>query len=196
MDYKIVQRQRVFDGFYKMDEFVVQHEKFAGGWGPNITRELMVRPDAVVVLLFDPKTSNVVLVEQFRVGGLKEPNPWLMEMVAGLIDKDESPEEVGRREAVEEAGAELGRMELICEYLPSPGGSDERVYLYVAEVESQGLGGIHGLDEEGEDIKVHVMPFEEAWRLVQTGRINNAAGIIAMQWLKMNQDRLRQEWLK
>lgn len=194
MEYKIVSQKRVFDGFYKMDELVFQHDLFAGGRSGDIKRELMVRPDAVCVLLFDPKLRRVVLVEQFRIAGITQPSPWLLEMVAGLIDTDESPEQVGRREAVEEAGLELGRMKQIAKYLPSPGGSNEQVYLFVAEVDSSHAGGVYGLDHEGEDIRVNVMSVADAWKQVLSGKMNNAAGIIAMQWLQMNIEDLVKEW--
>ncbi len=194
MKYQIVSRDRVFNGFYKMDKFVFTHDLFTGGTSPEITRELMIRPDAVCVLLFDPVLDQVVLVEQFRIGGLSQDNPWLLELVAGLIDKDESPEEVGRREAVEEAGIELGRMKQISKYLPSPGGSNEEVYLFIAEVDSSNAGGVFGLEHEGEDIRVAVMSVDDAWHQVQKGRMNNAAGIMAMQWLQLNYDQIKQEW--
>ena len=81
-----------------------------------------MRHDAVCVLPYDPQRDRVVLIEQFRVGALgKVDNPWLIELVAGLIDKDESPDEVARREAVEEAGLELADLWPVTRYFPSPG---------------------------------------------------------------------------
>ncbi|WP_428241822.1 NUDIX domain-containing protein [Gynuella sp.] len=194
MEFKIINRERVFDGFYKLDRFRVQHELFNGGMGAEIVREVMVRPDAVCVLLFDPTLDQLVFVEQFRVAASFHGNPWLLELVAGLIDKDETPEQVGRREAMEEAGLSLGRMEKICDYLPSPGGSNEKVFLYAAEVDSANAGGIYGLEEEGEDIKVHVLTTAEAFSALENGKINNAAGIMALQWLQLHKTRLQSLW--
>ncbi|MNZ98550.1 ADP-ribose pyrophosphatase [compost metagenome] len=173
----------------------LRHELFLGGMGPVISRELFVRHDAVCVLPYDPVRDCVVLIEQFRVGALdKSPHPWLLELVAGLIDKDEQPEEVARREAQEEAGLSLGELWPVSAYYPSPGGSDERVHLFVGRCDSRGAGGVHGLVEEGEDIRVLVLGFDEALAALDTGRIDNAASIIALQWLALNRARVRQAW--
>jgi len=191
--FKIVESEPLYRGFYHMDRLTIAHQKFRGE-ELTIQREMMDRHDAVCVLLVDFKTDHIVLVEQFRVGALKEDNPWLMELVAGLIDKDEHPEEVARREAVEEAGLELGRLHPITHYLPSPGGTNERVYLYVAEVDSTNAGGIHGLDHEGEDIRVHRVPLSDAYHWCTDGTVNNAAALIALQWLQLNEHQLRTDW--
>ncbi|MEJ2043291.1 MAG: NUDIX domain-containing protein [Reinekea sp.] len=191
--YSIDQTEALYHGFYQMNKLTVTHQKFDGG---NITieRELFDRHDAVCVLLADIKHKQFVLIEQFRIGALQEDNPWLIELVAGLIDKDEQPEEVARREAIEEAGIELGRIHFITRYLPSAGGSNERIHLYVAEADCSKASGIHGLDEEGEDIRVLTVPFDQAFTWVEEGQINNAAAIIALQWFRLNQETLKQLW--
>jgi len=192
---EIVEREACFRGFYALDRVHLRHELFLGGMGPVISRELFVRHDAVCVLPYDPVRDCVVLIEQFRVGALdKSPHPWLLELVAGLIDKDEQPEEVARREAQEEAGLSLGELWPVSAYYPSPGGSDERVHLFVGRCDSRGAGGVHGLVEEGEDIRVLVLGFDEALAALDTGRIDNAASIIALQWLALNRARVRQAW--
>lgn len=194
-DVEVVEREECFRGFYKLDRLHLRHRLFAGGMGKLINRELFVRHDAVCVLPYDPQRDEVVLIEQFRVGAFdKSANPWLLELVAGLIDKDEQPEEVARREAVEEAGLTLGALWPVSVYYPSPGGSDERVHLFVGRCDSVGAGGIHGLEEEGEDIRVHVLPFEDALARVRDGRIDNAASIMALQWLALNRDEVRGLW--
>jgi ADP-ribose pyrophosphatase len=110
------------------------------------------------------------------------------------IDKDEAPDQVARREAVEEAGLELGELWPITRYFPSPGGSDERVHLYIGRCDSEGVDGVFGLAEEGEDIRVHVWSLQEALRAISDGRIDNAASIIALQWLALNREQVRGEW--
>ena len=196
-DVVIERRERCFQGFYRLDRVHLRHRLFAGHMGPRISRELFVRPDAVCVLPYDPQTDSVVLIEQFRVGALdKSPEPWLLEIVAGLIDTNEQPEEVARREAREEADLELHELLPVITYYPSPGGSDERVYLYVARCCVAGVGGVFGVEEEGEDIRVHVWPLADALKAVQDGRIDNAASIIALQWLALNKDQVRADWLK
>ncbi|WP_447589021.1 NUDIX domain-containing protein [Aquipseudomonas campi] len=194
-DVEIITRETCFKGFYKLDRLQLRHRQFSGAMGPQLSRELFVRHDAVCVLPYDPQRDCVVLIEQFRVGALgKVANPWLIELVAGLIDKDEQPEEVARREAVEEADLNLGALWPITRYFPSPGGSDEHVHLFLGRCDSQGAGGVHGLAEEGEDIRVHVWPLEDALQAIRDGRINNAASIIALQWLALNRTEVRGLW--
>ena len=194
-DVEVVEREACFRGFYQLDRLHLRHRLFAGGMGKLINRELFVRHDAVCVLPYDPQRDCVVLIEQFRVGALdKSVNPWLIELVAGLIDKDEQPEEVARREAVEEAGLELAELWPLTQYYPSPGGSDERVHLYVGRCDSRGAGGVHGLEDEGEDIRVLVWSLDEALAAVANGRIDNAASIIALQWLALNRAKVRERW--
>ncbi|TCS41162.1 NUDIX domain-containing protein [Reinekea marinisedimentorum] len=191
--FQIDQDKPLYSGFYSMKHLTVSHQRYDGSH-LTIERELMDRHDAVCLLLVDVKADKFVFIEQFRVGALRESNPWLIEMVAGLIDKDEKPDEVARREAVEEAGVDVGRLEFICKYLPSPGGTNERVFLYVGEVDSSTASGVHGLDEEGEDIRVHTPSITEAYQWLEDGQIINAASIIALQWFQLHESRLRAQW--
>lgn len=195
-DVVVEKRETLFQGFYRMDKLHLRHRQFAGGMGPVINRELFVRPAAVGVLIYDPEGDCVLLIEQFRVGALDDTHPWQMEIVAGLIEPGEHPDEVVRREAKEEAGVELQRVERVMEFLPSPGGSDERFALYVASADLSLAGGIHGLPEEGEDIRVNVMSVNQALSALERGRINNAPCILALQWLALNKPRLQARWKK
>ncbi|AVO56905.1 NUDIX domain-containing protein [Pseudomonas chlororaphis] len=191
----IVRREKCFQGFYQLDRVQLRHELFAGGMGREISREIFVRHDAVCVLPYDPQRDEVVLIEQFRVGAMgKTANPWLIELVAGLIDKDEQPEEVAHREAQEEAGLTFSALWPMTQYFPSPGGSTEFVHLYLGRCDSSGAGGLHGLVEEAEDIRVSVWAFEDALQAVRDGRISNAASIIALQWLALNRVEVRGLW--
>jgi ADP-ribose pyrophosphatase len=191
----IVRRENCFQGFYRLDRVHLRHELFAGGMGREISRELFVRHDAVCVLPYDAVRDEVVLLEQFRVGALgKAATPWLIEMVAGLIDRDEEPQAVAHREAQEEAGLKLAALWPITRYFPSPGGSDEFVHLFLGRCQTTGVGGLHGLEAEGEDIRVSVWAFEDALQAVRDGRIANAATIIAIQWLALNRAEVRGLW--
>ncbi|MCH8552286.1 MAG: NUDIX domain-containing protein [Natronospirillum sp.] len=192
-DVDIKRSELVYQGFYQMHSLTVRHAAYKGGQ-VEITRELMVRPDAVVVLPYDPKLDVVVLIEQYRVGAHKGPTPWLIECVAGLIEPDESLASVARREAEEEAGLMVDRLHFICEYFPSPGGSNEKITLYAGEVDAREAGGVHGLDVEGEDILVRKLSVTEALTWLTEGHINNAASIIALQWLALHHDELRARW--
>ncbi|AKX55667.1 ADP-ribose pyrophosphatase [Thiopseudomonas alkaliphila] len=195
-DVTVNQREVCFKGFYQLDRLKLQHRQFSGEMGPEITRELFVRPDAVCVLPYDPQRDTVILVEQFRIGALdKSRHPWLLEVVAGIIDTDETAQQVARREAVEEAGLTLHELWPVTSYYPSPGGSDERVQLFVGRCDSEGAGGVFGLAEEGEDIRVHVWALDAALAAVNDGRIDNAASIITLQWLALNREKVRSLWL-
>ncbi len=155
------------------------------------------RGHAAAVLPYDPVRDRVVLIEQFRIGAAAAEargGPWLLELVAGIIEDGESPERVVRREAVEEAGCELGEIEPVCDYLVSPGGTSEQTCLFVGRVDLGAAGGVHGLDAEHEDIRVHVVDAGEAIAMADDGRIANAAGIIGMFWLARHRERLREAW--
>lgn len=190
-DVRLEQDEPLYQGFFRLHRLTLSHPRFEGG-RVRIQRELLDRGDAVCVLLYDPARDAVVLVEQFRAGALtKTDAPWLLELVAGIVESGESPEDVARRESIEESGIELGELIPITGYLPSPGGCDEWIELFCALVDAPESGGVFGLDEEGEDIKVHVIPAIEAFALVQQRVVNNAAAIIALQWLQLNHDRLK-----
>lgn len=193
-DAAIIAQQRTCDGFFKISRLTIRHSLFEGG-EVEVVREQFQRGDAVCVLLFDPDKDSIVLVEQFRVGALGRPGgPWLLELIAGIVEEGESPADVALRESVEEAGAAIFDIVPITRYLPSAGGSDEFVDLLCARVDSSDVGGVHGLADEGEDILVHVLPFAEVCELVANGTIDNAATIIAVQWLQLNRQKLLQRW--
>ncbi len=188
-------REVCHDGVFRLERYRLRHALFRGGMSPPLTRELFERGHAVAVLPYDPRRDAVVLIEQFRVGALARPGgPWLVEIVAGMIDGDEPPEAVARREALEEAGLRLGRLEQICRFYTSPGGSSETIHLYCAEVDSHGCGGIHGLVEEGEEIRVFSESADAALARLTAGSIDSASPVIALQWLALNRTRLRRAW--
>jgi ADP-ribose pyrophosphatase len=195
-DVVVERRETLFKGFYRVDKLHLRHQQFSGAMGPLITREMFVRPPAVGVLIYDVHSDEVLLIEQFRVGALENKHPWQLEIVAGLIEPGESVEEVARREALEEAGVTLGDMEKVMTFLPSPGGSDETFTLLVAAADLSSAGGVHGVAEEGEDIRVNVMSMNQAQSALHQGRINNAPCIIALQWLALNKARLQSRWMK
>jgi ADP-ribose pyrophosphatase len=192
---EILAKEVVYQGFFRMEKYRLRHACYAGGLSKPLNRELFERGHAAAALLYDPLRDEVVLLEQFRIGALEASGgAWLVEIVAGVIDDDETPEQVVVREAVEEADCQVLALEFICHYLVSPGGTSERISLYVARVDSGSAGGIHGLEEEGEDIRVSRVSFAQAWQWLEEGIINSASPIIALQWLRMNRERLRQQW--
>lgn len=182
----------LFEKYFRLDEFHVAHELFAGGNSPVFTREIFERGSVVAVLPYDPRRDKVVLIEQFRAGALDDSDgPWLIECVAGVIEEGESEEEVALRECVEEAGCSIERLHTISRYYVSPGGTSEHCSLFCGLVDSDGVGGIHGLPHEHEDIRVIVVDAAEAFAWVRDGRIRSSATIIALQWLELNKGRLR-----
>jgi ADP-ribose pyrophosphatase len=184
-DVKIVKKETVFKGFFQMTKLTFSHRLYQGGWSPELSRERFDRGPAVGVLLYDPDADIVVLIEQFRVGALDEPSPWIFEVVAGMIEPGETPEAVAIKETKEESGAHITELTHICDYLVSSGGTDEKMYLYMAKVNSQNISGFHGLPEEGEDIKVQKISTIDALAGVSNGTINSAATVICLQWLEI-----------
>lgn len=191
-DVECLETTRLHQGFFRLEERTLRHRLFQGGWSPAIKREVHVRRDAVGVLPYDVERDRVVLVEQLRAGALDDPRgPWKLEPVAGLVEAGEAPAEVARREALEEAGCRLDELIELHTYYPSPGACNERVTLYLGLTDSRGLGGVHGLASEHEDIQVHVLPFGEAWELLEAGRLDNAMCLIAFHWLARERAALR-----
>jgi len=192
---ELIEKRIAYQGYYRVEEYRLRHEQYAGGIGPEIKREVFERGDAVAVLPYDPGRDEVVLIEQFRVGPyLRGDNPWMLEIVAGVIDDGETQEQVVRREAMEEAGLTLQRIERIMGAYASPGALTEHVTIYCGQVDAGSAGGIHGLDHEGEDIQVVVLPFTDAMARMAAGDVTASPGIIALQWLALNREDLRQRW--
>lgn len=191
-DVEIIRREELYKRFFRVEKVFLRHRLFEGGWGNEIGRELFVRGEAVAVVLYDPVRDLIGMVEQFRIGALDEPNgPWCYEVVAGMLEEGESPEEVARRELIEESNVTPYAMEYICNYLSSPGGSDEKLHLYCGLCDLSQAGGVFGLPEEGEDIRVHVFAADDVFAELLNGAFNNAAALICLQWLQINRNRLR-----
>ncbi|MBM7332981.1 NUDIX domain-containing protein [Alloalcanivorax marinus] len=195
-DVEILERETPFQGFFRVERLTLRHRHYQGGWGAPVKRELFVRPPAAAVLPYDPVRGEILLVEQFRVGALEwRDTPWCLELVAGLADKDGEPvADLVRREALEEAGVEIGELRPVAHYMPSPGGSNERLQVFVGRADLSGAGGIHGVAEEGEDIRVVVQPVSAIEALLQSGRVDNAASLITLQWLLLHREALDREW--
>ncbi|WP_305856251.1 NUDIX domain-containing protein [Balneatrix alpica] len=192
-DVEVLEQKPLYSGFFQMNAYRLRHASFAGA-SIEVQRELFERGRCVCVLLYDPWQDAVVLLEQFRIGALREPSPWLLELVAGIVEAGETDAELAAREAMEEAGATLLALEPMLEYLSSPGGTNEKVGLYLGCVDAKGLGGIHGLAEEGEDIHVQVVSLAEACQACDNGRINNAATLMAILWLQLHKQRVIARW--
>jgi len=194
-DVEIIARETLYRGFFSMDLYRFRHRLFNGEMSGEVRREIFERGHAAVLLPYDPVRDEVVLIEQIRIAAYDTSDtPWLLELIAGMIEEGESVEDVARREAVEEAGLLVGRTKAVLSYLASPGGTSERSSILVGEVDATTAEGIHGLVDENEDIRVHVVSREKAYQLVEEGYIDNAASVIALQWLQLHYEKLRIEW--
>jgi len=191
-EFKILNHEVAYKGFFRLEKYDLKHTLFQGGWSEEICRELFMRGNCVAVLLYDPVRDEVVLIEQFRAGAILNPDrAWLIEIVAGAIEEGESAEEVAYRESVEEAGCEIKELKLISEFYTTPGGSSERISLFLGIVDTSNVGGVHGLDNEHEDILVSVAKFDEVFQMLESGKIESGIPIIAIQWLYINRDKIR-----
>ncbi len=187
-DVEIIERVILHDGFLKVARLTLRSRLFEGGWSREFTRELLLRGRGVGVLLYDPHLDKVLMVEQFRVGCMDDSvnGPWALELVAGLLEEGETPADVARREVVEEAGLKVEHLLQICEYYNSPGGSNEKLSIYCAGFDSTRAGGVFGVEDEAENIRSVILDRTEAFEALASGRINNAMSIIALQWLQLN----------
>ena len=193
----IHKKEVAYAGFFRLEKYWLTHTLYNGGWSEEICRELFVRGWCVAVLLYDPHADKVVLIEQFRVGAILNPDKaWLIEIVAGAIEEGETAVEVAHREALEEAGCIIQELRVISEFYTTPGGAAERITLFCGKVDSTKIvEGVHGLAEEQEDILVRIVDFAEAYRMVESNEIDSAIPILAIQWLALNKQALQAQWV-
>ncbi|MFW6341735.1 MAG: ADP-ribose diphosphatase [Halothiobacillaceae bacterium] len=192
MQYELISCDDLYRGFFSLKDYRLRFQSFEGRWIGPVSREIFERGHAVAVLPYDPVRDQVVLIEQFRPGALDAPaGPWLLEIVAGMIEPGEAPAEVARREMMEEAGLKVVRLMPITRFWVSPGGTTESTWIYAGIVDASKAGGLHGLVDEHEDIRVHVLDRADALARVSAGEICAAAPIIALQWLALNHRQIR-----
>lgn len=181
--------------FFAVEDYRLAYRQFDGRMSAEVDRAVFISGDAVTVLPYDPQRDRVLLIEQFRMGPMArgDAQPWSLEAIAGRIDPGETPEQAGRREAVEEAGLELGALLSVSNYYPSPGAKSEFLYSYVAIADlPDGVEGVFGLAEEAEDIRGHLLSFEDFMALVDSGEVNNAPLVLTAYWLARERARLRE----
>ena len=184
-DSLITSREYIYRGFIQVEKVSLQHRLFnSKDYTPVIHRELIHRPEAAGALLYDDQKKVFALIEQYRVGAVDDQqSPWQLEIIAGVLDGDESPESCIRREAIEESGCEIKTLQHLFSFYPSAGACSELFHLYAAEVELPEQGGIFGMPDEGENILLHLIPYDRISELLQNGRLRNAPVIMALQWL-------------
>ncbi len=194
--YRILESVLCHDGFFKLAKYQLEHELFNGDWSRQLSRECLQVGRAVAVLPYDPLRDELLFIEQFRVGALTadKSQPWLIEIVAGLAKPDELLTAVAHREAIEEANCALGPLHLIADYYSAPGATNERLALFCGRADLSTAGGVHGLPEEGEDIRLHVISRAEAADWMLAGRIRTAPALIAVLWLMQHYEQLQKRW--
>lgn len=190
-DVEIISHEALYEGFFRMEKYRYRYKQYQGGWSPVVEREIFERGNAVGVLLYDPKLDCFVMIEQCRPGALKDKHsPWLLEIVAGMVEEGEDPHEVAYREALEESHCKIYKLIEMLSYWVSPGGTTEYIDLFLGLVDSSNLVDYAGLDDEHEDIKVLALPRQEMLQLLANGGISNAMALIAFQWFLLNEQQL------
>jgi ADP-ribose pyrophosphatase len=182
-DFELKSEDTIYRGFLHCVKTTFRFKKFDGSWSNWVTREVSKRHKAACVLLHDPILKQFVLIEEFRVGCLSRT----IEIVAGILDTDESPEEVARRESMEEAGLSVLELTPICCYYPSAGGSTEKLHVFLGRVDASNAGGVFGLAHEDEDIQARVVSEAEAYDQLQAGHIESGPAVVALQWFFLRQ---------
>ena len=187
-DVQIQQREILFRGFLQVEKVSLQHRLFQQeNYSKTIQRELIHRPEAAGVLVYNDAMQQFALIEQFRVGALDDmDSPWQLEIIAGVLDDNENPEECLYREALEEAGCNLFDLKALFSFYPSAGACSELFHLYVAQAELPPTGSIFGIADEGENILLHIFDYADIQHLLTTGRLKNAPVIMALQWLQQH----------
>jgi ADP-ribose pyrophosphatase len=192
---ELVRHEVAFQGYFKVGRYFFRHTLHNGGMSGVISREVFERGQAGGVLMYDPQRDEVVLIRQFRAGAyVAGHHPWTWEIVAGIIEDKETAEIMIRRETVEEAGLEVGELIPIHNVMLTPGACSEACQIFLGRIDSAKAGGVFGLAEEHEDILVKVLPFAEAYAMVERNEVDNAVGVIALQWLALHRDEVRKRW--
>ncbi len=187
-------------GRFTLEVVRFRHRRFDGRMSGERVWELWRRGPAAAVLPYDPVSDQVVVIEQFRLPALAAGiDPVMVELCAGLADGSEPAENVARREAREEMGLAVHRLERVGNFLLTPGGSDENCTLFAGEVrvagaDADGLLGHHGLVSEHEDIRVRALPADLAIARAVAGEYPNSVCALGLLWLAARRDWLRETW--
>lgn len=186
---EIESREIVFDDFFRIEKAALRFERFDGTMSKTVKRLSLERGDAVAALIFNRDSNKLLLTYQFKYPTLKKGDGWVTEVLAGMIDGGETPEEALRREIDEEAGFEIRSVAHIHTFYVSPGGTSERIFLYYVEVsDADKIGAGGGLASEGEDIRVVEYTLPEAWELLDRREINDAKTLVALMWLRSKRE--------
>ncbi|WP_336012974.1 NUDIX domain-containing protein [Acinetobacter calcoaceticus] len=187
-DVEVTSRESLFRGFIQVEKVSLRHRLFnQPEYTHVLQRELVHRPEAAGVLLYNDQRQQFALIEQFRVGAINDAySPWQLEIIAGVLDGDETPESCIRRETLEESGCTINHVQHLFSFYPSAGACSEIFHLYIAETDLPSEGGVFGMSDEGENILLHLFDYSEISTLLSQGRLRNAPVIMALQWLSQH----------
>ena len=185
----VEEKKYVLDDFFKVEEAHLRFEQFNGEMSPLIRRFSFERGNSAAVLVFNLDTQKIILIDQFRYPTYDKGHGWITELIAGMIDPGESPEESARRELKEESELTISAIEHVCTFYTSPGGSSEQIFLYYAEVSGEfaKYSKTGGLRNHGEDIISFEISLEDALNKIKTGEIRDAKTITGIYWLESQQ---------
>lgn len=182
---QIESQRRIFDDFFKIEEAILRYERFDGQMSKTIRRLNFERGDSVAALIWNKETGRILLISQFRYPTYEKGPGWIIEIVAGILEQNEDPEEVIRREIIEETGYEACSLDHINTFYVSPGGSSERIILYYAETDNAHKVPNRGnLDYGNEDIQLLEFSLPDLWTALKSGKFIDAKTLIAIQWLR------------
>jgi nudix-type nucleoside diphosphatase (YffH/AdpP family) len=185
---EIQDKRIIFDDVFKIQEATLRFQKFNDQMSEPVRRLVFERGDSAAALLFNRDTQKVILVNQFRYPTYEKGQGWLYEVVAGVIDTNEQPEESIKREVREEIGYETHELTYIATFYVSPGGTSERIILFYGEVgDADRVSAGGGLASEHEDIELVELTLPDLWRALEIGDIVDAKTLIAAQWLRQRE---------
>ena len=172
--FKIINKKNLYKGFFEMNELSFIHKRYNGTWSNEIKREIFTGSQVASLLPYDPIKKEIILIQQFRTGAIsKYKGSYLYEIVAGIIDKNETPEKTAARECYEETGCKVKKIIPIQSYFLSPGSSESYYHLYLGEVESFNGTRIQGLEKEDEDILVSSFKVNKVRKMLDNNMILN-----------------------
>ncbi len=175
----------VFSDYLKIFKTEFQFRKINGSLSEKISRFTLNRGNAVASLLFNRETQKLLFVKQLRIAAYEKTDPWLLEIVAGMIDNNEDEHYTIKREVLEEVGYQIDSFEKVLTFFTLPGGSSMQVTLFYAEYSDKqkvAVGG--GLADENEDIEIIEIEINKVWQMLENAEFIDAKTIIALYWLK------------
>ena len=182
-DYKIINKKELYSGFFSLNKYEFIHKKHDGNWTETIQREVFSGAHVSTLLPYDPVKKEIVLIQQFRAGVISRyDDDYLYEIVAGMVDENEVPEETAKRECFEETGCKVNTISPILGYFPAPGSSESFYHLYLGEINTFDGERIMGLENENEDILVKSFKVEKVREMLKDNIIKNGVTLIALQW--------------